>query len=87
MVNYRLRGSSSPVVLLPVDLDSSSASTSLAALGASGAVTTSSDPSTTPRAWWKITSGNSVVHGLDKALLSLRDILRRDRYDVSISRA
>ena len=75
------------MVLLPVDIDSSSTSTSLAALGASGAVKTSSDPSTTLRAWREISSDENVTHRLDEALLSLRDILRRDRYHVSISRA
>jgi len=75
------------MVLLPVDLGSSPTSTSLAALGASGAVTKSPDPLTTPRAWWKINSDKSVAHGLDEALLSLRDILRRGGYHVSISRA
>jgi len=73
------------MVLLPADLDGSTASTSLAALGASEANTTSSDPSTTPRAWWKTNPDKTVVQGLEEALLHLRDILRQDRYDVGIT--
>lgn len=67
-----------PIVLLPVDLDAAS---SLAALGASEANTTSSDPSATPRAWWKSNPERTVTHGLEDSILLLRDILQRDRYD------
>jgi hypothetical protein len=73
-----------PIVLHPVDLDGSSAPTSLAALGASEVDTASSDPSATPRAWWKSNPERTVAHGMEDSLLYLRDILRRDRYDVSI---
>jgi hypothetical protein len=73
-----------PIVLLPVDLDGPS---SLAALGASEANTTSSDPSTTPRAWWKSNPERTIAHGLEDSILLLRDILQRDRYDVSMSGA
>lgn len=72
-----------PIVLHPVDLDGSSASTSLAALGASEVDASSSDPSTTPRAWWKTNQERTLVDGLEVSLLHLRDILQRDRYDVS----
>ncbi|KAG2043829.1 serine hydrolase FSH [Suillus americanus] len=67
-----------PIVLLPVDFDGAS---SLAALGASEANTTSSDPSTTPRAWWKSNPERTIAHGLEDSILLLRDILQRDRYD------
>lgn len=67
-----------PIVLLPVDLDGPS---SLAALGASEANTTSSDPSTMPRAWWKSNPERTIAHGLEDSILLLRDILQRDRYD------
>ncbi|KAJ8581307.1 FSH1-domain-containing protein [Rhizopogon salebrosus TDB-379] len=70
-----------PIVLHPVDLDGSSAPTSLAALGASEVDTASSDPSATPRAWWKSNPERTVAHGMEDSLLYLRDILRRDRYD------
>ncbi|KAG1781978.1 serine hydrolase FSH [Suillus placidus] len=72
-----------PIVLLPVDLDGASSTASLAALGASEANTTSSgsDPSTTPRAWWKTNPEKTIAHGLEDSILFLRDILQRDRYD------
>ncbi|KAG2159191.1 serine hydrolase FSH [Suillus bovinus] len=66
-----------PVVLLPVDLDGASST----ALGASEANATSSDPSTTPRAWWKTNPEKTIAHGLEDSILCLRDILQRDRYD------
>lgn len=67
-----------PIVLLPVDLNGAS---SLAALGASEANMTSSDPSTTPRAWWKTNPEKTIAHGLEDSILLLKDILQRDRYD------
>lgn len=70
-----------PIVLLPVDLNGASSTTSLAALGASEANTTSSDPSTTPRAWWKTNPEKTIAHGLEDSIIILRDILQRDRYD------
>jgi len=73
-----------PIVLRPVDLDGTSASTSFVAFGASEADTTSSDPSVTPRAWWRTNSERTAAHGLEDTLLYLRDILQRDRYDVRI---
>jgi len=78
-----------PIVIHPVDLDGSTASTSLASLGDSGAGTTSHNPSATARAWLKInreytTPGYTAAEGLEDSLLYLRDILQRDRYDVSI---
>lgn len=70
-----------PIVLLPVDLDGASSTASLAALGASEANMTSSDPSTTPRAWWKSNPEKTIAHGLEDSIIILRDILQRDRYD------
>ncbi|KAG1830092.1 serine hydrolase FSH [Suillus variegatus] len=70
-----------PIVLLPVDLNGASSAASLAALGASEANTTSSDPSSTPRAWWKTNPEKTIAHGLEESILLLRDILQRDRYD------
>lgn len=70
-----------PIVLLPVDLNGTSSTTSLAALGASEANSTSSDPSTTPRAWWKTNPEKTTAHGLEDSIIILRDILQRDRYD------
>jgi hypothetical protein len=75
-----------PIVMHPVDLGGSSASTSLASLGVSGADTTSRDPSVTARAWLKINPEHTAAYGLEDSLLHLRDILQRDRYDVSIFR-
>lgn len=70
-----------PIVLLPVDLNGASSTASLAALGASEANSTSSDPSITPRAWWKTNPEKTIAHGLEDSIIILRDILRRDRYD------
>jgi hypothetical protein len=73
-----------PVVLRPVDLVSSSASTSLAVGAVAGTI--SSDPSTASRAWWWINRQAPYADEMDvsESLLYLRDILQRDRYDVSI---
>jgi hypothetical protein len=73
-----------PVVLRPVDLDSSSASTTLAVGAVAGTI--SSDPSTASRAWWWVNWQAPLADEMDvsKSLLYLRDILQRDRYDVSI---
>ncbi|KAG2055547.1 FSH1-domain-containing protein [Suillus hirtellus] len=70
-----------PIVLLPVDLNGASSAASFAALGASEANATSSDPLTTPRAWWKTNPEKTIAHGLEESILLLRDILQRDRYD------
>ncbi|OJA19420.1 hypothetical protein AZE42_02265 [Rhizopogon vesiculosus] len=70
-----------PIVIHPVDPGGSSASTSLAVLKASEADMTSSDPSATPRAWFKLNPERTAAHGLENTLLYLRDILQRDRYD------
>ncbi|KAG1865426.1 serine hydrolase FSH [Suillus subluteus] len=67
-----------PIVLLPVDFIGTS---SLAALGASEANTTSSDPLTTPQAWWKFNLERTIAHGLEESILLLKDILQRDQYD------
>jgi hypothetical protein len=73
-----------PVVLRPVDVGGSLASTSLAGLGAEANATSTA----TPRAWWKMNWETRFTSesGLDdsEAVPYLRDILRRDRYDVSI---
>jgi hypothetical protein len=73
-----------PVVLRPVDVGGSLASTSLAGLGAEADATSTA----TPRAWWKMNWETRFISesGLDdsEAVPYLRDILRRDRYDVSI---
>lgn len=55
---YRLTGGHSidgPIVLLPVDLNGASSAASLAALGASEANATSSDPSLRPELGGKLT--------------------------------
>lgn len=70
-----------PIILHSVDLDGASSTASLAALGASEVNMTSSDPSTTPRGWWKSNPERTVAHRLEDSLLLLRDILQRDRYD------
>ncbi|KAH7907344.1 serine hydrolase FSH [Hygrophoropsis aurantiaca] len=67
-----------PVVLHPVDLVGSSSITSLEALGAAEAVT---DPTMTPRAWWKSNADRTVTHGMNDSLLLLRDTLSKDHYD------
>ncbi|KAF9228441.1 FSH1-domain-containing protein [Gyrodon lividus] len=66
-----------PVVLQPVDLDGLTAN----ALGASETTTATSDPTSTPRAWWKANPDRTVASGLEDSLQMLRDILRRDQYD------
>jgi hypothetical protein len=72
-----------PIVIHPVDLGGST-STSLTALGASEADATSSDPPATARAWFKVNPERTASHGVEGSLLYLRDIIQRDRYDVSI---
>ncbi|KAF9243177.1 FSH1-domain-containing protein [Melanogaster broomeanus] len=66
-----------PIVLQPVDLDGFTAN----ALGADEVTTATSDPTLTPRAWWKANPDRTVASGLEDSLEMLRDILRRDQYD------
>ncbi|KAG1739100.1 serine hydrolase-domain-containing protein [Suillus paluster] len=68
-----------PIVLHPVDIDGTSSTASLAALGASD--TTSSDLSTAPRGWCKLNPERTVTYRMEESLLLFRDILQRDRYD------
>lgn len=69
-----------PIVLQPVDLDGHTAN----ALGASEATAETSDPALTPRAWYKANPDRTVARGLEDALQTLRDVLLRDRYVVSV---
>ncbi|KAH7883241.1 FSH1-domain-containing protein [Phlebopus sp. FC_14] len=66
-----------PIVLQPVDLDGFTSND----LGASEASLTASDPTLTPRAWWKANPDRTVAYGLQDSLAMLRDILQRDRYN------
>lgn len=65
-----------PHVLQPVDLVGSSTSE----FGASE--TSNSDPALTPRAWWKTNGGKTQAFGLDVSFVTLRNILKADRYEV-----
>ena len=73
-----------PHVLSPVDLAeafrASSESSSLDDLGAQEA-TADSDPALQPRGWWKVDAARKQTIGLEDAILQLRDILHKDRYD------
>lgn len=68
------------MVLQPADLDGYTPD----ALGASEATSAMSDPALTPRAWWISDPERTVARGLEDALLTLRDVLVRDRYVVSL---
>ncbi|EGO00769.1 hypothetical protein SERLA73DRAFT_178698 [Serpula lacrymans var. lacrymans S7.3] len=69
-------------VLHPIDLVGLSfPTTSLDALGAPEASAADSDPSLTPRAWWRSNPERTVAHGLDESLLMLKEVLKRDRFD------
>ena len=69
-----------PHVLHPVDLVGSSTSP-FSESEASG-----SDPALIPRAWWKSDEKRTRALGIDASLASLRDILKADRYEVSLFR-
>jgi len=64
-----------PHILQPVDLVGSSTSQ----FGASEA--SNSDPTLTPRAWWKTDEERTQAFGLDVSLATLRDILKAGRYE------
>ncbi|KAG6335828.1 hypothetical protein ID866_3264 [Astraeus odoratus] len=70
-----------PIILQPADLDGASSNASLSALGAQEVASASSDPTLTPRAWWKANPERTVARGIDESLMMLRDVLHRDRYD------
>ncbi|KAI6029393.1 serine hydrolase-domain-containing protein [Pisolithus microcarpus] len=55
---------------------------SLNSLDASEANAASSDPALTPRAWWRANPERTRAQGLEESLVALRDVLRRDRFDV-----
>lgn len=63
-----------------MDLDGSTANE----LGAPEATTTTSDPALTPRGWFKSDRERTVAKGLEEALQTLKDVLLRDRYVVSL---
>jgi len=65
-----------PHILQPVDLVGSSTSQ----FGASEA--SNSEPTLTPRAWWKTNEEGTQAFGLDVSLATLRDILKAGRYEV-----
>ncbi|KAJ8581304.1 hypothetical protein M405DRAFT_832776 [Rhizopogon salebrosus TDB-379] len=73
-----------PIVLHPVDVSGSSTSI-LSAARRVVDTTRSSDPSTAPRAWWRLSWDCPFTHDsemdVSESLLHLREILRRDRYD------
>jgi hypothetical protein len=70
-----------PHILLPADLASSFGSSDLSALGSSEAQE-DGDPALRPRAWWKWNQERSVTLGVDESLEALKEILRKDRYEV-----
>lgn len=69
-----------PHVLRPADLPGSSA----ASFGAAEATTTASDPTLTPRAWWKVNPDKTASYGLSESLAVVRDVLKTRRFDVSL---
>jgi hypothetical protein len=69
-----------PHVLEPVDLTGHG--TSLDALGAHEASTTSEDPALKPRGWWRSDATRMRTDGLEESLAFLRDILRTQRFEV-----
>jgi hypothetical protein len=69
-----------PIVLQPVDLDGFTSS----ALGASEITAATSDPTLTPRAWYKANPDRTVAKGLEDSLQMLKDVLLRDHYVVSL---
>jgi hypothetical protein len=68
------------MVLQPVDLDGFSANE----LSASEASTTESDPTLTPRAWFRQSPDRTFARGLEDSLQILKDVLLRDHYVVSL---
>lgn len=68
------------MVLQPVDLDGFTSN----ALGASEVTTETSDPALTPRAWYKSNPDRTVAKGLEDTLHTLKDVLSRDHYVVSL---
>ena len=68
------------MVLLPADLDGFTSS----ALGSSEITAATSDPTLTPRAWYKANPDRSVAKGLEDSLQMLKDVLLRDHYVVSL---
>lgn len=69
-----------PIVLQPVDLDGAQSN---ADVDTPEGASMSSDPALIPRAWWKSNPERTAAYGLEQSLLMLRDILQKDRYDVS----
>lgn len=68
------------MVLHPVDLDGFTPS----AFGASEVTTETSDPTLTPRAWYRANPDRTIAGGLEDSLQMLKDVLSRDHYVVSL---
>jgi hypothetical protein len=71
-----------PHVLLPADLAASfGPATDLSSLGA-GEAEADGDAALRPRAWWKTNPERTMMIGVEDSLAALRDVLRKDRYEV-----
>jgi hypothetical protein len=55
---------------------------SLEALDSGDANDANDDPALQPRAWWKMNADRSQTIGIEETILLLRDILRKDHYEV-----
>jgi hypothetical protein len=73
-----------PHILQPVDLAGSAPQQSPAlTLESLGAAEAASDPTLTPRAWWKVNPERTEARGLAESLAVVRDVLRTRKFDVS----
>jgi hypothetical protein len=74
-----------PHIMLPADLVGQASVNALESLGAAEAANADSDPSLTPRAWWKANAERTKAHGLAESLEHIKQVLKERRFDVSAS--
>jgi hypothetical protein len=74
-----------PHVILPADLTGHTSVNALESLGAAEAANADSDPSVTPRAWWKANAERTKAQGLAESLEYIKQVLKGRRFDVSAS--
>ncbi|KAF5382726.1 hypothetical protein D9615_002988 [Tricholomella constricta] len=70
-----------PHILQPADIPGSSSGTSLASFGAAEAANADTDPTLTPRAWWKVNTDRTVAYGLRESIEVARDVLKTRNFD------
>jgi len=69
-----------PMILAQSDMEGFQSTTTISELLDNA----NSSPELTPRAWWRANADRTLYDGVDQSILHLRDILAKQRFDVSV---